>query len=188
MSINPVCLSLALPFLSVSVPVWSLVFVPDMWKFMLPVSLLLSGAVLLTMLILHARRRGDSSYKPWGDLLRTLPLSWICCVISHLIAGGFLLFWGAGPTLLLGDTTRFTAWWGRNIAEPMMVNPFESIFSVLFVLLAIGLAAMLVYFFNKNMSLRLTKSLDVPEIRQVSMALALVTAPWFMLLPTVWFS
>ncbi len=172
---------------TVMYPIWGLVFLPAVWKVILPVSFVLNSAVILIMLSRFARERGDTGYKPWGDWLRTVFLSWIFNFVSYLIAGGFLMFWGAGPTLLLGDTTKFTAWWGAKIAEPMMDNPFESIFSVLFMLLAIGLAAMLVYFFNKHVSLRLTKSLDLPEIRKTALVLSLVTAPWFMLIPTAWF-
>ncbi len=46
---------------------------------------------------------------------------------------------------------------------------------------------LLKYFLNKNMSLRLTKSLDVPEIKRAALALAVITAPWTMLLPSEWF-
>lgn len=172
---------------SLTIPVWSLVFMPRAWAVMLPVSLVLNSAALLAMLCLSARRRGEQNYRPWSDWLRALPLSLIFNFISHIIAGGFLMFWGAGPTLLLGDTTAFTGWWGAKIAEPMMENPFESIFAVLFILLAIGLAGLLTYFFNKNVSLRLTRSLDVPEIKQTALVMAVTTAPWAMLLPSVWF-
>jgi len=172
---------------SVQFPLWMLVFVPSTWAYMLPISFVINSVVLLVTLTLLARRRGDTGYRPWGDWLRTVFLTWIANVISHIIAGGFLLFWGMGPSLLLGETNTFGGWWGANVAEPMTENPFESIFAVAFALLAIGLAGLLVYFFNKNMSLRLTKSLDVPEIKRTALVLAVTTAPWFMLLPSKWF-
>ena len=168
-------------------PIWMLTFMPSVWLIALPVNFVVDSIILLVMFTVLARRRGESGYKPWGDWARSIVLTWIFGFISDLVAAGFLFFWGVGPTLLMGDQTPFGAWWSRNIGEPIMANPFESIFSVLFVLLSIGLGALLIYFFNKNMALRLTKSLDVPEIKRTALVLALVTAPWTMLLPSEWF-
>lgn len=169
---------------SLLLPVWAMFMVPSFWLVSLPVSFVVDSAVLLIMFTVLARKRGDTEYKPWGDWLRTVWLTWISGFVSNIIAAGFLLFWGMGPTLLLGDTNRYTAWWGRNVAEPIMANPFESFFAVCFVLLAIGLAGILIYFFNKNIALPLSRSLDVTEIRHTAMVIALVTAPWIMLLPS----
>lgn len=170
-----------------ALPVWLLALVPSMWKLTLPLSFLLNGVVLLVVLALHARKQGDSFRSCIIDWLRAIVPTWIAHCISCLIAAGFLLFWGMGPTLLMGDLTAFGAWWGTNVAEPMMENPFERFFGVLFVLLGIALAGLLIYFFNKNMCLRLTRSLDVAEIKKAALILAVTTAPWWMLLPSVWF-
>ena len=67
-----------------------------------------------------------------------------------------------------------------------MANPFESIWAVLFVLLSIGLGSLLIYFFNKNVALRLTKTLDLSEIKRTALVMAIATAPWTMLLPSEW--
>ena len=168
-------------------PIWMLTFMPSVWLVALPVNFVVDSVILLVMFTVLARRRGESEYKPWGDWARSIVLTWIFGFVSDLIAAGFLFFWGVGPTLLMGDLTTFGAWWSKNIGEPIMANPFESIFSVLFVLLSIGLGALLIYFFNKNMALRLTRSLDVSEIKRTSLVLALITAPWTMLLPSEWF-
>ncbi len=168
-------------------PIWMLTFMPSVWLVALPVNFVIDSVVLLIMFTVLARKRGESDYKPWGDWVRSIVLTWIFGFISDLVSAGFLFFWGVGPTLVLGDQTKFGAWWSHNVAEPVMANPFESIFSVLFVLLSIGLGALLIYFFNKNMALRLTRSLDVPEIRRTAMVLAIATAPWTMLLPSEWF-
>ena len=170
-----------------SLPIWMIALVPSMWKLFLPLSLLLTGAVLLAVLAFFARRRGDSFRSCLGDWLRAILPAWLGHCLSCLVAAGFLLFWGMGPTLLMGDLTGFGAWWGTNVAEPMMENPFERFFGVLFVLLGIALAGLLIYFVNKNMSLRLTRSLEVHEIRRAALILAVTTAPWWMLLPSVWF-
>jgi len=168
-------------------PIWMLTFMPSMWLIALPVNFVVDSAVLLIMLTVLARRRGEVGFKPWGDWARSVFLTWIFGFISDLVAAGFVFFWGVGPTLIMGDQTPFGAWWSRNVAEPIMANPFESIFSVLFVLMSIGLGGLLIYFLNKNMSLRLTRSLDVPEIKRTALVLAIVTAPWTMLLPSEWF-
>lgn len=170
-----------------SLPIWMIALVPSMWKLMLPISLLFNGIVLMAILAVYAHKHGDSLRSCVTDWLRVILPNWIAHCLSCLIAAGFLLFWGMGPTLLMGDLTAPGAWWGANVAEPMMENPFEKFFAVLFVLLGIGLAGLMIYFFNKNMSLRLTRSLDVPEIRKTALILALTTAPWWMLLPSVWF-
>jgi len=172
---------------SVVLPVWMLFFMPSVWLIALPINLVINSVVLLITLATLAENRGEAGYKPWGDWLRAIVPVWIFGFISDLVAAGFLLFWGMGPTLLMGDLTTFGAWWGPNVAEPITENPFGSIFSVLFVLLSIGLGGLLKYFLNKNMSLRLTKSLDVPEIKRAALALAVITAPWTMLLPSEWF-
>lgn len=168
-------------------PIWMLTMVPSMWRIALPVNFVIDSAVLLITFTVLARRRGDEGYKPWGDWIRTIWLTWIFGFISDIIAAGFLLFWGVGPSLIMGDLTEFGAWWSSKVAEPIMANPFESFYAVLFALLSIGLGGLLIYFLNKNVALRLTKSLDVPEIRRTALILATVTAPWTMLLPSEWF-
>ncbi|MBE6759654.1 MAG: hypothetical protein E7554_06120 [Ruminococcaceae bacterium] len=168
-------------------PIWMLTFMPSTWRIALPVNFVVDSIVLLIMLTLLARKRGDADYKPWSDWMRAIIPTWILGFISDIVAAGFLFFWGVGPTLVLGDQSSFGGWWSRNVAEPIMANPFESFFSVLFVLLSVGLGALLVYFLNKNVALRLTKSLDVPEIKRTALVLAIATAPWTMLLPSEWF-
>lgn len=168
-------------------PIWMLAMVPSMWLIALPVNFIVDSAVLLIMFTVLARKRGDTGYRPWGDWLRSIWLTWILGFVSDIIAAGFLLFWGMGPSLLMGDLTTAGAVWSSNVAEPIMANPFESIWAVLFVLLSIGLGGLLIYFFNKNIALRLTKTLDIPEIKHTALVLAVVTAPWTMLLPSEWF-
>jgi len=168
-------------------PIWMLTMVPSVWLIALPFNFVVDSAVLLITFTVIARRRGDREYKPWGDWLRTIWLTWIFGFISDLIASGFLLFWGMGPSLIMGDLTDAGKWWSSKVAEPIMANPFESIYAVLFVLLSIGLGGLLIYFLNKNVSLRLSKTLEVPEIKRTALILALVTAPWTMLLPSEWF-
>ncbi len=127
-------------------PIWMLTFMPSVWLIALPVNFVVDSIVLLVMFTVLARKRGEAGYKPWGDWARSIVLTWIFGFISDLVAAGFLFFWGVGPTLVMGDQTPFGAWWSKNIGEPIMANPFESIFSVLFVLLSIGLGALLIYY------------------------------------------
>ena len=168
-------------------PIWMLTFMPSTWRIALPVNFVIDSIVLLVTFTVLARRRGEAGYRPWGDWVRTIWLTWILGFISDIIAAGFLLFWGIGPSLIMGELTAFGQWWTPHVAEPIMANPFESFFAVIFVLMSIGLGGLLIYFLNKNISLRLSKTLDVPEIRRTALVLAIATAPWTMLLPSEWF-
>jgi len=168
-------------------PIWMLVMVPSIWLIALPVNFVVDSVVLLIMFSVLAKKRGETDYRPWADWVRSIWLTWILGFISDIIAAGFLLFWGMGPSLIMGDLTPAGAAWSSKVAEPIMANPFESVWAVLFVLISIALGGLLIYFFNKNVALRLTKTLDIPEIKRTALVLAIVTAPWTMLLPSEWF-
>lgn len=168
-------------------PIWMLTLMPSFWLISIPVNFVVDSAALLIILTVLAKKRGEATYRPWRDWLRAIWLTWILGFISDLVAAGFLIFWGLGPTMLLGDRGGFISWWGEHVATPMMENPFGSIFAVLFVLAAIGLGGLLIYFFNKNVALRMIRSLEPWEIRRAAFWMAVVTAPWTMLVPSRWF-
>ena len=82
--------------------------------------------------------------------------------------------------------TQLGKWWYTNIANAVCYNPFESVFSVLWVTVCVIITAFLIYLFNYKFCLNKLNLLDEQK-KKIALSLAIFTAPYLFYLPTAWF-
>ncbi|MGN0114894.1 MAG: hypothetical protein ACI396_06165 [Acutalibacteraceae bacterium] len=154
-------------------PVWVMLLLPWSWFVILPINLLIDSLVLLLIFrfmgIVGAKKMYLSS------VMRT----WIFGTLSSLV--GFLF-------MLLSFLINRAAPGGvmSQVCEAITQNPFSNIIGLIWVLIAIAVSALCSYFFG----LKFTFShKDFPENRRktAALAVAIITAPYTFLIPTVWF-
>ncbi len=100
-------------------PIWLLIIFPTAWLIALPVNFALDSVVLwIAMATLHLTDKGKL-------FRRTILWIWLFGFLADLL-GGALLLWASTGT---------STWWYENIALPISLNPFSSVYGFIFVLL-----------------------------------------------------
>lgn len=160
---------------NVMFPLWFLMLWPMAWLLVLPVNFGIDSAVLL--LACACLKLGDKKRVWKASILKI----WLFGFAADLLAGALLLLATVFPNFLgqAGD------WWNEQIAGPITANPFSSVWALLFVLLMVAFAGLIIYLLNRRFSFR---KLDLPArtVHRLSLTLAIVTAPYVLLVPTVW--
>lgn len=113
-------------------------------------------------------------------------------VIVKVVCFGFLADIIGGAFMLVSQYIPFskfmedTTWIYHNFVNPVMYNPLDSILSLLWVLAAMTISSVLIYFWNYKYSFKNME--EDPVIRKkLSLILAVVTTPILFLIPTAWF-
>ena len=148
---------------NVMFPVWMFFMLPTpLWLFILPFNFAVDSLVEL----LAMKKYGyEDKTKVWKRSI--LPV-WIIGFLCDFI-GSILVF---GVYMLLDEVLTF---------NELHTPPFEQ----LIVLPGVVLAGVLIYFLNRRFSFRKT-GLTAEQIHKLSLALAIFTAPYTMLIPLRW--
>lgn len=154
-------------FYNVLFPVWLLFLLPITWLWIIPGNFIIDSAVLLAGLWLFKVKEIKVFYK------KTILWVFLFGFLSDLI--GCLL-------LLLTQFMGSEGWIYEFIVKPVTVNPFDNIYSFLYTFLAVVIAGVMIYIFNRFVSFR--KCRDKNLNRKLALVLAIVTAPYLFLLPT----
>ncbi|MDO5018016.1 MAG: hypothetical protein Q4E02_01820 [Lagierella massiliensis] len=158
-------------------PVWFLWVLPPVWLVIIPINIIIDAVVLyLSMKYMEII---DIKEKVKKIIVKTVLFGFLSDIIGSLL----LLI-----SVLLIDVdykTDFGKWWIDNV-RPAATNPFDSVISFLIVVLAIGIAGILIYYLNKKFAF---KNLDIEEYEKHILArnMAIFTAPYLYLIPAVWF-
>ena len=153
-------------------PIWFLIWWPSyLWLVLIPLNYLVDSAVIYFVLKLQ----GHEDVKAL-----TLQHSWQTCLIGFFsdFVGLGIMF---GISVLGGQFGFFDA-----VIDALMWNPFSNIGALLIVLLSIFVSGLLIYWLNKKFMMN---TLDISEENksQLALYLAIATAPYLYLLPTVLF-
>lgn len=151
-------------------PVWLVWLFPQLIWMVLPANFLVD--LLVLVLAFAAMRIG----RVWKNALGVVWRVWICGFLAD-IAGAALLF----LMLLLPEESAAV-----QLVHAAGMNPFDNPLAFLWVTLAVALAGVLIYVFNRKFCL---KNLNVSDRqkRRCALVLAIATAPYFFYLPTMWF-
>ena len=152
-------------------PIWLLVFVPITWIVVIPINFVVDSAVLIMMMQLLKVKNKVDIYK------RVIIKVWIYGFLADLI-GGIIIPLGA--FVIFAD--RYS-----SITEALTMNPFDNAVALLWTLLSILIAGVFIYIFNKK---NILKRIDMgdKEKKIISIGMAIITAPYIMLIPTKLFS
>lgn len=154
-------------------PVWAMLLLPWSWFVILPINLLIDSLVILLIFRILGISASRKTY------LSTALRTWIFGTLSSLI--GFLF-------MLLAFLVNHIADGGfmPQVCKSVTQNPFTNIVGLIWVLLSIAGSAVCSYFFGLKFTFN---KKDFPENRRktAALAVALITAPYTFLIPTIWF-
>ena len=148
-------------------PIWMLWFIPATWILILPANFVIDFAVLFfTLKYLKVEERGQIAKK---CILRV----WICGFLADIIGSIFMFL----PILLDVDA---------GFVNSIAMNPFESIWAMIYTTIALMIAGGCIYLFNLKFCLN-NSGLATAQKKKVALVLAVITAPYLYYLPTAWF-
>ncbi len=148
---------------NIIIPIWFLMLIPITWAVVLPANFIIDFLVLLmTFKILKI----NGCFKITKKIIFK---TWIIGFFSDFIGVAFLML------SYLSNNQQFIS----NIS----LNPFNNIFSLIYVLIAVIISGIAIYQLNLKLVL---KNIDITEKQKkiIALTLAIITAPYLFLLPT----
>lgn len=156
-------------------PIWMLWLFPQVWLIVLPGNLLVD-CLVLTLALLALKHRDK-----WPVVKQLWWKSWLLGFLADFIGVALLMpslflpmlwesFTGTGPD------------WIRTHISPLGHNAFLSPVSFLWMLTAVALSGVCIYFFDKK-AMKSCSLLTPHEKHIVALAMAIVTAPWLFFIP-----
>lgn len=157
------------------VPIWLMILWPGTWLVVLPVSFAVNTVLLLLA----------------GKIMKITPLSgfyakhvvqaWMVSFLSYIVGGLLLFNLTHMETPLLDYLT-----WLESIGTIGLISPYTAPVSVVFILICLVISILLNFFLNRYGTF---KKLESTKQRKnlLSLAFALITAPYLMAAPAGWF-
>ncbi len=160
---------------SAAVPLWFLLFSPNNWLFLVLTQL------IIVSLVLYASLKYIDYPDPPSIWQKSIIWNTLYGFISYiLICALFLL------THLVSDQSSFGVWILDHIGTPLDMNPFSSIYSIIFIIICLLICGVIVYFANRKLAFNKT-SLTVEQKHKVSLFLSIFSAPYLALIPSILF-
>ena len=160
-------------FYNVFFPVWLLFAHPLLIAAALPINF----GIDLLVILLALKSPGIKEKKP--ILKQVIWKSWGLGFAADLIGAAILFVLSVLiPSFLPGSGLD-------GIGGALFLNPFQNAGALLIMLGIIALVGVLIYLFNREVYAK--TDLSPKEQRRVCLALAIATAPYLFLLPTIWF-
>lgn len=170
-------------FGTISFPLWLLVFIPKAWLFLLPGLLLFNFAVLFLLFRAVFKDSDDlSSRELVGMAGRSAAAAWLFSFIGWMLGSSMAMMLAYVPGIIAGEES----WWTLRVTDPISSNPLTSFTAVIVTLAAIAFGGYVIYYLNRRFSFRRLE-LDDEETKKLAVRLALITAPYFLLIPSEWF-
>ena len=155
-------------------PIWLLWIVPVTWLVIFPANF----AIDLLVTFLTLKFLGITERK--AVIKKSIWKTWIFGFIADFIGVAWLFL---AELLDFDYQTDLGKWWNHNIANPLVFNPFNNIFSFLYALVAVVIAGVFIYIFNLKICLKKTDLNDELK-KKTALSLAIFTAPYLFFLPT----
>lgn len=152
---------------NILLPLWMIIFMPPAVLITIPVNFAIDSAVLF--LAAHFVCPG------FGKEL------WKKCILRVFIFGFLADFTAAAALFGLAfvmENTAFSDFYTRAI-----YNPLSSVGSALLIACAVLFAAVLIYVFDRFISLKKAEGLEEKQIRKTALFLAVLTAPYSFFIP-----
>lgn len=151
-------------------PLWALMIFPQAWLIAAPANFVIDFAVVYFMM----KKLGIDAPK---DKTKK--------VILKVWLRGFAGDFAGGIFMFASSFFSSNRWWYQNIARHVY-NPFRNIYVFLWTGACVLLSAVAIYCLNKIYCFN-QSDFEEMHIKKISLALAIITAPYLFLLPTVWF-
>jgi len=155
-------------------PVWMLLLFPPVWLIVLPANYAVD--LLVTRLAMKYLKIEDRKEKAKKVIVKV----WIFGFLADIIGVMPML---AATVMHIDYSSGFGKWWNENIVRSINMNPFRSFEGILLTIFCITLAGMFIFIFNSKISFK-SDDFTKYERKMLSAALAIFTAPYFLLVPT----
>ncbi len=160
---------------NILLPIWLLVLLPPMWLIVIPGNLVIDCAVtLLTLTALKQTAKWSVLKKVWWKF-------WLLGFAADAIGLIWLLLGIVPSTGWLHLSNSFVQLWDESVGH-IVGRTFDHWASFLWMLVAVVLAGVCIYFFDKRV-LRKCDLLTDQEKHIVALTMAIVTAPWTFFIP-----
>lgn len=158
----------------VVLPVWLLWLLPQSLAVVIPVIFLLDFLVLF----FEMKHLGITGRRE--TLRTTLWKTWLLGVLGDLAGAALMFLATAVPS---SGKNGFEGWWYHYLTNPISVNPFHSVFAILWTAAAVFLAGMAIYVFNWKFAFSKLK-IQEEQKKKLAISLAVFTAPYLFFLPS----
>lgn len=145
-------------------PLWAIPIFPFFWFIVIPLNFIIDSIVLILGLKFI-------KIEDWKNIYKKS--------IFFVVAFGFLSDIISGLLLYIVGTKLEDI--NYDIFSHIAYDPINNIYSFSVVLIAVIIAFILIYFFNKNISFKNSKSLNLEEKKKLSLILAIFTTPYIYL-------
>ncbi|MDU5080438.1 hypothetical protein [uncultured Tissierella sp.] len=158
-------------------PIWFLWLIPITWIVVLPANFLID--LIVIVLTMKHLKIENIKQKAKTAIFRV----WIFGFIADFIGTAAMFI----PNVInFSYDTALGQWWYKNIISAVSYNPFQSIYSMLWVTVCVIITAFFIYLFNYKFCLK-KSDLDDIQRKKLALSLAVFTAPYLFYLPTSWF-
>ncbi|MCR5629946.1 hypothetical protein [Eubacterium sp.] len=155
---------------NIILPIWLLMYIPQLWILTLPANFIIDSIVLVVAFaVLKVENRKDK-------YLKSIIKVWIFGFFADFI-GAIVMITGTFG-LFNGDDSK--------VGEALRWNPFDNGVALLWTVISIIVAAVCIYIFDRKFALAKT-GLSERKKKEISIIMAIFTAPYVMALPTCLF-
>lgn len=148
-------------------PVWLLFIFPITWLLVIPANFIIDSLVLIAGMYIFKHENKKDTYKK---------------TIIWVFLFGFLADFVGGIVLLITQFLGENEWVYEYLTGPLVFNPYDNIYSLIYTIFAVVVSGILIYIFNRYISFRKIEKKRTK--RGLSLVLALLTAPYLFLVPT----
>lgn len=141
-------------------PIWFLWLIPITWLVVLPANFLID--LLVVSLTMKYLKVTDIKVNAKSVIFRV----WIFGFIADFIGTASMFM---ASLFDINYETHFGKWWYNNISNPVSYNPFESIYSILWVTVCVIITAFLIYLFNYKFCLK-KSNLDHKQKKELALS------------------
>ena len=156
-------------------PVWFLLIFPPIWLIIIPLNLIIDSIIVYICM----KKNNVNDIK---EKLKKIIFKVVCFGFLADIIGGIFMYASVFLEIFVEDSK----WLVDNLINPVMFNPFSSVFGLIYTILAMMISSILIYIFNYKYTFNKIE-LDDKIKKRISLVLAIVTTPILFLLPTEWF-
>lgn len=158
---------------SIALPLWFLLLSPSTWL------VLILTQFIIVSFVLYAGLKYVEYPDPPAIWRKSIIWNTLYGFISYLLICLLFLL-----TNLPSDQAAFGNWVITNLAQPLNVNPFTNVISLLYVVICLLICGTLVYFANIKLAFRKTQLTNIQK-HKVSLCLAIFSAPYIALFPSI---
>lgn len=164
-------------FYNLIFPIWFLLLIPITWIVVLPANFLIDFTVVA--LTMKCMKIEDIKKKIKSVIVKV----WIFGFIADFIGDAVMYL---ANVIIFDSNSELGKWWESNIIYGVNYNPFENMYSMLWVTVCVVITALCIYLFNYKICLKKLNINDTQK-KKLSLSLAIFTAPYLFYIPTACF-